>query len=294
MVGRYAGSEERAQGPHSWLSLHRPYGRRRALRRGLLFTLFALASWNSRMPESGGEQKPKDPFEGSIEAIRIGGVFFRRACGSCHGREGRGGVMGPDLVSGRWKHRGSDTDLFRVISEGIAGTAMPALRASEERIWMIIAYLRSIRAYSDVPVQGDPPTGKGLFVKHRCSGCHMVNGKGGRLGPDLSAVGLSRSVDALARSIRNPGNDIADGFRTVILTTKLGTQVTGVKKNEDTFSIQLLDTKETLRSFMKTELRELEHNPKSLMPAYGDEVLSDGELRDILAYLQGLRSRERL
>jgi len=78
-------------------------------------------------------------------------------------------------------------------------------------------------------------------------------------------------------------------YDTVTAVTRQGERIVGVAKNEDTFSIQLLDTGQQLHLLLKSDLESLTHQRKSLMPEYSPEMLSDAELRDLVAYLQSLR-----
>ena len=130
----------------------------------------------------------------------------------------------------------------------------------------------------------------------------MVDGHGGLLGPDLSRVGASRSVAYLIESIREPEKELSDGaldpnnhyglplvYDTVTVTLKNGEKLRGVAKNEDTFSIQLMDTTQQLRLIQKQEVKEVLHEHKSLMPAYTEKMISPEGLQDLLAYMESLR-----
>jgi cytochrome c oxidase cbb3-type subunit III len=181
---------------------------------------------------------------------------------------------------------------------------MPANNLAPEETWKVIAYLRNLAAGDDrQPVSGSPQSGERLFFgKALCSKCHMVQGRGGRLGPELSRIGASRSLHFLTEKIRNPsGPDrdqtvdlwwelgLAPPYQTVTVVTRDGQQITGVLRNEDTFSIQLMDTDERLRLFLKKDLRQVNHTRESLMPPYTESMISQEELRDLLAYLDSLR-----
>jgi len=130
----------------------------------------------------------------------------------------------------------------------------------------------------------------------------MVKGQGGLLGPDLSRVGASRSVAYLIDSVREPSKDLSDGmldpnnhwglplvYDTVTVVTAGGQRITGVAKNEDTFSVQLLDTNQNLQFFLKKDVQQVIHERKSLMPVYSEQMLSSAALEDLVAYLQSLR-----
>ena len=140
--------------------------------------------------------------------------------------------------------------------------------------------------------RGNAQAGEVIYSgKGGCAGCHMINGRGGRLGPDLSRIGVARSRMALVREIRNASEYIPQGFEPVTVAMRDGRQIKGVRKNEDSFSIQIMDTNEQLATFLKKDLREVIDEKKSLMPDYGTDNLTDAELDDLLAYLQTLRGR---
>jgi cytochrome c oxidase cbb3-type subunit III len=249
------------------------------------------------------EQPASDPLAGDPAAIKEGASLFRGNCSPCHGLNAHGGGRGPDLTSGRWTHGSSDSDIFRTISQGVPGTQMPANGFEDSETWAIIAYLRSLAPSVRTKMPGDPAKGEKLFSGAAgCATCHMVNGRGGLLGPDLSRVGASRSVEYLTESIREPDKELSDGmldpnnhyglpllYDTVTVLLKNGDKVTGVAKNEDTFSIQLLDTHQQLHLFSKRDLKEVLHEHKSLMPAYSEQMINAAELQDLLAYLENLR-----
>ena len=163
------------------------------------------------------------------------------------------------------------------------------IRTRDSEIWQVIAYLRSIATPTSVDLMGDPQRGEQLFQAN-CSVCHQVNAVGGRLGPDLSRIGAARSVDALIRRIRGDYGKLVDpNFAPTTLTSVTGEHVQGVKKNEDLFSIQVIDMNGRIQGFEKETLDELEVSASSLMPAYGPEVLSDAALEDLVSYLVTLR-----
>ena len=129
--------------------------------------------------------------------------------------------------------------------------------------------------------------GQQLFAAN-CTTCHRIAGKGGRLGPDLTRIGTARSRAALVREIRTPSEWIPPGFETVTVVTKDGQKVRGAKKSEDVFSIQVMDMRERLQGYMKSNV-EVQYDKASLMPAYTAQRLSETDLNDWIGYLTTLR-----
>lgn len=242
-------------------------------------------------PQTEQAKEVKNPFADDPGAIQLGGSRFRSGCAPCHGIDGRGGGRGPDLTLGHFTRGDSDAALFRTITQGVPGTEMPPSTRNDDEIWVIIAFLRSLSAGSAEPIPGNPAAGEQIFSERNCSLCHMVNGRGGRWGPELSRVGTSRSVRFLAEKIRDPSKQINRGYETVTVVAKDGRRITGVRKNEDTFSIQLMDQQERLHFYLKKDLREVVPEPKSAMPSFGPDLLDEKRLEDLVAYLAGLRGR---
>jgi putative heme-binding domain-containing protein len=158
---------------------------------------------------------------------------------------------------------------------------------------------------------GDPARGKAIYEgKGDCASCHRINGAGGRLGPDLSDIGVPRgggrgggggaakqaapapaptvNLAALESSIIDPDADVAISNRLVRVVTKDGKSVTGRLLNHDNFTVQFIDPQGKLHSYMKADLKESTVLTKGLMPSYKDR-LSSQEVADVVAYLATLK-----
>lgn len=233
---------------------------------------------------------PTAAFSDDPDTIRRGMGIYRQRCADCHGTDARG-VRGPDLTQ-IWNSGRTDEGVFRTITEGVSGTTMQPLdlvRTRESEVWDVIAYLRSMAAPPHRELTGDSTRGQEIF-ETTCSVCHQVNTVGGRLGPDLSRIGVARSVESLELRIRGDYGKIVDPtFAPTTLTAASGESMQGVKKNEDLFSIQVIDLGGRIQGFKKDELDSLEVSTESLMPTYSQEVLSDEALEDLLSYLVTLR-----
>ena len=234
-----------------------------------------------------------NPLQGNAQAIDQGLQLFRLSCASCHGLNAKG-VRGPDLTTGQWARGGTDAQLFRTIMQGIPGTDMPGAQnadATPDQVWAVIAYLRTLSGPASAEdKRGNAQDGETLFFGGAaCSRCHMVRGRGGRLGPDLSRIGATRSRTALTTEIRTPSGSFTDGYWPVTVVTKDGRRLRGVRKNEDPFSLQIMDTSEKILSFDHSDLREVIREPRSLMPDYTADQLTDAELDDVIRYLRSLQ-----
>jgi putative heme-binding domain-containing protein len=234
----------------------------------------------------------KNPFDGDALAIRNGGAMFRSRCAGCHGPDGRGS-LGPDLTV-FWAAGGTDDRMFDTIQRGVPGTEMTGadrLRVLDKDIWQIVAYVRTLAAVPAAPPIGEAASGERIF-NVQCSSCHRVNGRGGQLGPDLSRIGSARSRAGLLSKIRGSTDFIRPGYEPVTLVTREGQKIRGVKKNEDEFSIQIMDTQERLQGYLKTNLTALTVDKQSLMPVYGSDRLNARDLDDLLRYLTALRGAD--
>jgi cytochrome c oxidase cbb3-type subunit III len=220
--------------------------------------------------------------------------LFRLHCAECHGLDGQGG-RGPDLTRGVYRYGSSDQALYQTISQGVTGTQMPATSLSERQLLQIVRHVRGLAGSARMPVSGDPATGGKLFAgKGGCPKCHMVRGKGGSLGPDLTYIGSLRAPANLRASVLRPDEEIDSAYWAVEAVDKNGKSYSGIRLNEDTYSIQLLDVNQNLHSLAKKDLQTLTiGKKKSRMPTYAG-VFAASELDDLVAYLYSLQRNARL
>ena len=222
--------------------------------------------------------------------IELGRGLFQTHCSYCHGAHGEGG-RGPDLTTGRFKHGGSTTELFASIRNGIRGTEMPPVRASDEDVGRMVAFVKTlpVAVAESQPVAGDAAAGKAVYEgAGKCAACHAIGKTGGSLGPDLAGVGLRRSPAFLRESLVKPEAAVPIDYRAVRIFPRAGQPAAGIRLNEDDISIQIRDTTGNLRSFLKANLREIVRDRPALMPSY-ESTFTPGQLDDIVAYLSSLR-----
>ena len=237
-----------------------------------------------------GAQNPLDHAGDYAPAdIEHGSRIYAAQCSTCHAPTGDG-VAGVNLRSGKFRNASTDQDLTRIVTTGIERTAMPPFKFNRAEVDGIVAYLRNMNTFDPSSVKpGDPRRGQATFEgKGRCTTCHRVNGRGARVAPDLSDVGALRSAGSLQRSLLDPSGQMMPINRPVRVVTRDGAVINGRRLNEDTYSVQLIDDQERLRSLSKADLRELTILTTSLMPSFKDTLGGD-ELADVVAYLLSLK-----
>jgi putative heme-binding domain-containing protein len=251
----------------------------------LLFTLTAGLAM--------AQAEPQNPFKNDPQAAEAGRGIFRIYCSPCHGIRAEGG-KGPDLTRGVYSAGERDVDLLAVISNGVPGTEMPSFSVGlgDENIWRVVSYLRSATRRDAEKVTGESANGEKLFWgKGACGQCHRVGTRGGRMGPDLTRVGRTRSLHYLRESVVSPNADLTAGYNTITVVTHDGKKIVGVQRGFDNFSAQLMDAQENYYSFMKSDVTSVKREFRSLMPEGYGKVFSASELNDLVAYMAGLGSK---
>jgi putative heme-binding domain-containing protein len=215
---------------------------------------------------------------------------YGASCVTCHGPDGNL-ITGIDFSRGQFRRQYSDDDLVRIIRTGLPNTPMPATNMTAEQASKIVAYLRSLPTTKrSAAVVGDAARGKAVYDgTGNCASCHRVDGVGSRVGPDLTRVGQQRRSTELEQSLLDPGAEVQPANRFYRVVLRDGTTVTGRLLSHDTFTVQIMDTREQLRSFVKADLRE--HGfTESPMPSYRGK-LSAQEIADVVSYLASLKGR---
>jgi PQQ-dependent dehydrogenase (methanol/ethanol family) len=252
--------------------------------RFLLYCLLCAPLLLAQTPDE--KEDLKNPVAGQAEAIAAGKKLYLESCSGCHGPTGEGG-RGPNLAQGDQVRGATNRQLLSIVKEGVKGSDMPPTHLPDEKIWQIIAYLRNLTSVAfDSTAPGDVQAGSALFYgKAGCTGCHMIRGRGGFLGPDLSNIARIRSFTQLRESLLNPDAQIAEGYGGVTVVTKSGQKISGVARDNTNYSIQVLDARGDLHRLLKLDLREIEFRKSSLMPHDYKQSLSPADVQDTLAFL---------
>lgn len=221
------------------------------------------------------------------EAVQAGLRVYMSECTLCHGPNGDG-VDGVDLRRGQFRRPLSDEDLRGVIATGSVGGQMPGIPLRPDELDGVVAFIRAGFDPSGVAVKvGDAARGRALFEgKGRCSTCHRVNGRGPRSAPDLSQIGAVRTPAALQRTLIAPDSALLPINRPVRAVTRDRRTIRGRRLNEDTYTVQLIDSQERLVSLVKAELVEYEVSETATMEP---TALSADEVADVVGYLLSLR-----
>jgi len=221
--------------------------------------------------------------------LEQGRSVFRSNCAFCHGLTGTGG-RGPNLAASRFATGGADTAFKNIVRNGVPGTTMPAFDTMEaDELEDLTVYIHELGAagVKNEPVAGDPKLGRQVYQRNGCGTCHRTGEEGSIFGPDLSRVGVGRPTAYIRESILDPSKDIPEEYQGVTVVTRDGKRISGIRINEDTFTVQLRDQQQRFRMFDKNQLKEVIHETKSLMPAY--MALSKEDLTNLVAYLDTLR-----
>jgi putative heme-binding domain-containing protein len=198
--------------------------------------------------------------------------------------------MGPNL-HGKLRQASSLAGIVDIITNGIPGTDMPGFRSSltERSIRQTAAYVRSLSRTAATSTTGNAQRGSAIYASNGCSACHVINGDGGILGPELTAIGSRRGAAYLREAIVKPAAAHPTGYLVVRAVPTAGSEIRGIRVNEDVFWIHIRDGSGTIHSLQKSDLSSLDRELEaSLMPSYAMR-LKDGELDDLVAYLSTLR-----
>ena len=216
-----------------------------------------------------------------------GEQLYKENCIECHGPEGDE-VPDVDLGRGRFRRATTDPELVGIVLRGIPNTAMPPSNFSEAQASAIVQFLRA-KASRAAASAGNAANGRALFTgKGNCTSCHRVSGSGARTGPDLSDIGRMRHSTDIERAIVEPDFIVVPSNRYIRLVTRDGATITGRMLNQDMFTVQLIDSKEQLRSLARADLKEFTFIDKSPMPSFRGKLTAQ-EISDLVSYLVSLQ-----
>lgn len=260
------------------------------------------------------QQKPANPFLGNQDAVTAGKATYDRVCTACHGADGTAGERAPAIVLAgagtALRGQRSIEQIEAIVRDGIPGTGMPAWgsRLSGDDILKLGAYIHALRGTAiDNPLPGDAAHGEQVFWgKGQCGTCHMMNGRGGVTGPDLSNIASARKTVAIVNALTKVEHRVfGDGgvhlpaippmdYNPVQVVTRDGRTIDGVLRNQDHWSVQFIGMDGKFHSYDRANLKSVTIKPGSIMPTDYDKRLSPDEFHDLLAFLtrQGQKTAE--
>jgi putative heme-binding domain-containing protein len=222
--------------------------------------------------------------------VAAGQQIFDAQCAWCHGAGGTGGT-GPDLRRPTLRHATTDASLTNIVRNGIPGTEMPsfAIALTENMAWQTAAYVRSLGRTRPAAAPGDATRGARLYESSGCESCHVVSGRGGTLGPELTTIGAQRGAPYLRDALMKPAAAHPPGYMVVRAAPASGPEIRGIRVNEDVFWVHIRDIGGRVHTLQKSELTRLERElDGTLMPSYASR-LSAAEIDDVVAWLATLR-----
>jgi putative heme-binding domain-containing protein len=223
------------------------------------------------------------------EQIQAGYRIYVSQCQLCHGNNGDG-IGRVNLSRQQFPHAVTDDDIRKVITTGNAA-GMPPFALKADELDNLVAFVRSGMDRAGIGFKlGDAAHDKTVYDNAGCAACHRLGGNGPRTAPSLDDIGFNRRPGQILTSLTDPSRGTMPINRAVTIVTRDGRTIQGRRLNEDTFSVQLIDSQENIRSIEKSDIRQYDVSRTSQMPSYRGR-LNDAELADLLAYLVSLKGQ---
>ena len=225
-----------------------------------------------------------------------GKPLFDGLCQDCHGLNG----TGDEAPALNHPLGADDATLHKIIRDGVPERGMPrARRMTEEEVDVLVSYVRTLGRGGPVKVAGNAEKGRAIYQRLDCASCHVVGGQGGVLGPELTKIGQRRAPNYLREALLDPAKMRPKGVQGILqngfteylpvsVVSKDGSEVRGVRVNEDSFTIQVRDANGKFYSFRKSQVTNVDKQfNRSMMPSYKDR-LNAADTDDLVAYLFSL------
>jgi PQQ-dependent dehydrogenase (methanol/ethanol family) len=209
---------------------------------------------------------------------------YTTRCGGCHGDDGRGTDQGPPLAGSPSVRGRSAQSLRNVIRNGVPAAGMPAFDLPADTIDALATMITSwnvVAANANVP--GDAAAGRQFFLgKGQCASCHLARGEGSAIGPDLSDIALTLTVDELRDALLKPEARIAQGYGVVSVRLRNGRTLRGFARSRSSFDLAIQDMAGAFHTLSLDDVASVTDEKTSHMAAVNATA---GELRDVIAYL---------
>jgi len=214
--------------------------------------------------------------------------LFETTCAVCHGLDGAGGEHAPTIGRRSTAKSKSDSELARILRDGIPGKGMPPFNSlGDLKLQSILDYVRFLQAKNEVRSDaGNPVHGQQIFFgKGGCANCHAMHGEGRFLSTDLSDFAYDHDANDIRVAIANPQAQQVPPQTLARVMNNSGQQFAGVIRNESNSSLQIQDTDGQFYLFMKSDLRSVQRSPSPSMPGDYQQKLSATEIEDLVSYI---------
>ncbi len=244
----------------------------------LTLTILAGVSFGAPLPPKAGD---------SLESGRLA---FNRRCAVCHGTDGLGGERAPAIGSRDRSLLESEPSVRALIAAGVPGRGMPAFQLPATELEAVVRFVHSrVLPLRNVPLAGDGNRGAALFFGAAgCSKCHMLRGRGGLDGPDLTEVGSRLTLAELATALHHPSERRLPGYAVASVLLKSGLSLRGFIRNESGFDLQLQGFDHRLHLLQTSETASLTRDPNSFMPELHASPADETDLIACLAHAREL------
>ena len=224
------------------------------------------------------------------DLVEAGRKRFNIQCAACHGTDGLGGERAPAIGSGPRSRLSSDASARNIIVKGIPSTGMPAFQLQEPDLRQIVRFLRSrVVPLREASVAGDKGRGTALFFGTAgCSSCHMIQGRGGLDGPDLTEVSRRLTLAEVETALHHPNARRVRGYEVASVALKSGKTVRGFIRNESGFDLQLQGLDHQLYLLTAGDIASITRESDSLMPSLQATAEQERDLLSCLAHAQEL------
>jgi PQQ-dependent dehydrogenase (methanol/ethanol family) len=257
--------------------------------------------------------------QGKAQSPNTGKQQFVSHCAACHGEDGHGGQLGPNIVDVPNPRATSLEAVKRLIRSGVPSAGMPPFASlSDAEVDSIAAYVMTLKAPATpaeptqpaAPVRGDIKAGFNYYMHEgNCFSCHAIQGRGGVIGPDLTNVGHVRTAALLQQALLDPGSlpqaaeaprsrqDEDDGsgwhrgpvtvsYAAAMVKLLDGRTLRGVLKSETAFDVQLMGLDGHLYLLSRDQVVEITRESQSLMPKV---QVTPEQMQNLVAYLSQLK-----
>ncbi|MEJ7591302.1 MAG: hypothetical protein WKF77_07120 [Planctomycetaceae bacterium] len=139
---------------------------------------------------------------------------------------------------------------------------------------------------------GNLPNGRMVFFSTgTCHKCHVVDGMGREIGPNLTEIGSKLSREAMFESVLYPSAGISHNFELWTVVMASGTTVNGMLTSNTDEEISIKGDDALVRTFKKSDVEELVKQKISMMPADLQKTMTTQELADVVEYMQSLKKK---